>query len=209
MGVGRGAPTTEVSRPAFRNERSVDIAAPPGAVWPWLAQMGYGRAGWYSWDLLDNRGRPSATELNPEWMVHEAGDPVPGGPIDFDTRIVDAPEALVLWFGPHRRARWTIEFALTYRLRPLATGCRLTAVATARIDGPLGRPATRYLLGPGDSVMVRKQLRGIRARSERMAGVGDTAARTSTGEHAPADHTGENRQHERGKSVDDDSGERG
>jgi len=37
---------------------AVTIEAPPGQVWPWLAQMGYDRAGWYSWDRLDNGGRP-------------------------------------------------------------------------------------------------------------------------------------------------------
>ncbi|HET6922694.1 MAG TPA: hypothetical protein VFI16_06060, partial [Anaeromyxobacteraceae bacterium] len=38
----------------------VTIAAPPRTVWPWLAQMGAGRAGWYSCDILDNGGRRSA-----------------------------------------------------------------------------------------------------------------------------------------------------
>ena len=156
----------EVPRPAFRNERSIDIAASPEAVWPWLAQMGFGRAGWYSWDLIDNLGRRSATELHLDWMVRQAGDRMPAGPIEFDTLIVDAPDHLVLAFGPHRVARWTTEFALSYRLRPIAGGCRLTAVASGRIDGPLGRLAARWLLGPGDAFMVRKQLRGIRSRSE-------------------------------------------
>ena len=42
--------------------RAVTIAAPPAAVWPWLVQVGCGRAGWYSHDLLDNLARPSAPE---------------------------------------------------------------------------------------------------------------------------------------------------
>ncbi|NNC81058.1 MAG: hypothetical protein HKN94_13000 [Acidimicrobiales bacterium] len=158
--------TYEVARAAFRNEKSIDIAASPEQVWPWLAQMGFGRAGWYSWDLIDNLGRRSATELHPEWMVEQAGDRIPGGPIEFDTPILDAPRHLVIAFGPQRLARWATEFVLSYRLRPTATGCHLTAVATGRIDGPLGRLVARYLLGPGDAFMVGKQLRGIRSRSE-------------------------------------------
>lgn len=157
---------SEVADPAFRNERSIDIAASPERVWPWLAQMGFGRAGWYSWDLVDNLGRRSATELRPDWMVRRAGERMPGGPIDFDVLVLDAPQLLVIAFGPRRVRRWTIEFALAYRLRPTEAGCRLTAVATARIDGPLGRAVARGLLGPGDAFMVRKQLSGIRARSE-------------------------------------------
>jgi Acyl-CoA dehydrogenase, C-terminal domain len=39
---------------------AVTIEAPPASVWPWLVQMGYDRAGWYSRDRLDNGGRPSA-----------------------------------------------------------------------------------------------------------------------------------------------------
>lgn len=53
---------------------AVTIGAPPSRVWPWLAQMGYGRAGWYSWDRLDNFGRPSATRLSPEWQDIHLGD---------------------------------------------------------------------------------------------------------------------------------------
>lgn len=53
---------------------AVTIDAPPARVWPWLAQMGYGRAGWYSWDHLDNLGRPSAAELHPEWQDIQVGD---------------------------------------------------------------------------------------------------------------------------------------
>ncbi len=165
-GVGVTAPIDEVAAPAFRNERSIDIAAPPDRVWPWLAQMGFGRAGWYSWDLIDNLGRRSATDLHPDWMVRQAGDPIPGGPIRFDTPIVDPPRHLVIAVARRRIAFWTICFALSYRLEPTAEGCRLTTVATGRIDGPLGRFVARCLLGPGDAFMVHKQLRGVRARSE-------------------------------------------
>jgi len=53
---------------------AITIDAPPAKVWPWLVQMGYGRAGWYSWDHLDNLGRPSADALHPEWQQLAAGD---------------------------------------------------------------------------------------------------------------------------------------
>lgn len=53
---------------------AVTIDRPPEQVWPWLVQMGWGRAGWYSWDLLDNAGRRSATEIHPEWQDLAVGD---------------------------------------------------------------------------------------------------------------------------------------
>jgi proline iminopeptidase len=64
---------------------AVTIEAPPEQVWPWLAQMGYDRAGWYSWDRLDNGGRPSADRIHPEWQEIKLGDRLtawsPGGPV--------------------------------------------------------------------------------------------------------------------------------
>jgi proline iminopeptidase len=52
------------------------IDAPPDRVWPWLVQLGGDRGGWYSWDRLDNAGRPSARTIHPEWQVLEIGDAV-------------------------------------------------------------------------------------------------------------------------------------
>jgi proline iminopeptidase len=53
---------------------AVTIDASPQQVWPWLVQMGWGRGGWYSWDRLDNAGRPSATEVHLEWQDVTVGD---------------------------------------------------------------------------------------------------------------------------------------
>jgi hypothetical protein len=39
-------------------------------VWPWLVQMGVGRAGW---DRVDNGGEPSADRIGPEWQNLEVG----------------------------------------------------------------------------------------------------------------------------------------
>jgi hypothetical protein len=50
------------------------IDAPPSRVWPWLVQMGCNRAGWYSWDRLDNSGAPSAGRIHPEWQQIAVGD---------------------------------------------------------------------------------------------------------------------------------------
>jgi hypothetical protein len=61
---------------------AVTIDAPPAMVWPWLVQMGYSRAGWYSWDHLDNWGRESADRLHPEWQSIAVGDRLPSMPDD-------------------------------------------------------------------------------------------------------------------------------
>ena len=55
---------------------AVTLEAPAAEVWPWLVQMGWDRAGWYSWDRLDNGGRRSATTIHPEWQHLAVGDNV-------------------------------------------------------------------------------------------------------------------------------------
>ena len=77
--------------------RGIDIDAPPEAVWPWLVQMGYGRAGWYSYDELD-MDRPSARAVVPELQHLKVGDVVPTHPGGgFEVRIIKPGKALVLY----------------------------------------------------------------------------------------------------------------
>jgi hypothetical protein len=54
--------------PAHSSTMAITLPAPPEKVWPWLAQMGYDRAGWYSWDRLDHGGKPSADHIVPQWQ---------------------------------------------------------------------------------------------------------------------------------------------
>jgi hypothetical protein len=77
--------------------RSLTIAAAPEAVWPWLVQMGYGRAGWYSWDQLDMNVQ-SADRIVPELQDLQVGDIVPTHPGGgFEVRILEPGHALVLY----------------------------------------------------------------------------------------------------------------
>jgi proline iminopeptidase len=77
--------------------RGVDIAAPPEQVWPWLVQMGYGRAGWYSYDELDTN-QPSVERIVPELQTLDIGDVVPTHPGGgFEVRVLEPERALVLY----------------------------------------------------------------------------------------------------------------
>ena len=78
---------------------AITVNAPRAAVWPWLAQLGCGRGGWYSYDLLDNGGQPSATRIVPEWQQLRVGDriaAVPGGGMSFPVSLVEPGVTLVL-----------------------------------------------------------------------------------------------------------------
>ncbi len=56
---------------------AITIRAAAEHIWPWLVQMGCDRAGFYSYDRLDNAGRPSAEHILPEFQDTRVGDVLP------------------------------------------------------------------------------------------------------------------------------------
>jgi hypothetical protein len=103
--VRRAMPGDEiVACPTFNATRAVTVAAPPSLIWPWIMQIGFGRAGWDSYDLLDNFGRPSATRIIPELQHLQPGDVVPfhqgiGAPEGVGMKVKALqPELWVLWW---------------------------------------------------------------------------------------------------------------
>lgn len=59
---------------------AITIRRPPRDVWPWLVQMGAGRAGWYSYDFMDNGHRHSARRLLSGLQQAKVGDVFPALP---------------------------------------------------------------------------------------------------------------------------------
>jgi hypothetical protein len=96
--VGRALPgDDQVPTPWAVDTRSLEIDALPSDVWPLLVQMGYGRAGWYSYDAIDMAGA-SSRRIVPEWQSLDVGDVVPTHPGGgFEVRFVEPGEALVLY----------------------------------------------------------------------------------------------------------------
>lgn len=93
----RALPGDDIVTDAIGGEtRGITIDAPPDAVWPWLLQMGYGRAGWYSYDQLDQRGR-SVDEIVDAWQGLAVGDVVPTHPGGgFEVAHIEPGRALIL-----------------------------------------------------------------------------------------------------------------
>jgi hypothetical protein len=77
-----------VAGPKLRWNVATTIAARPAEIWPWLVQMGCRRAGWYSYDGLDNGGVRSADRIVPELQQVQVGDIFPMRPQDRDTYVV-------------------------------------------------------------------------------------------------------------------------
>ena len=83
--------------PSATETRGITIEAPPSAVWPWLVQMGFERAGWYSYDQLDNKGTSSG-EILPDFQHIKQGEIMPTHPGGgFRVEIVEPEKALVLF----------------------------------------------------------------------------------------------------------------
>jgi hypothetical protein len=86
-----------VGRPDSVDTRVVDIDAPVDQVWPWLVQMGYGRAGWYSYDVFD-MDEPSALAIEGRWQSLKVGDIMPTHPDGgFLVKQLDPPHSMVLY----------------------------------------------------------------------------------------------------------------
>jgi hypothetical protein len=150
---------------SFNATRAITIEAPPEEVWPWLAQIGYGRAGWYSYDLFDNGARPSAERILAEYQEPKVGDWVPmAAKVNESTAFkVKAfePSSWMLWEKPDSTWAW--------KLTPLDDGrTRLIARLKAVYDWhKLGSALlTLILLEFADFPMMRKQLKGIKRRAE-------------------------------------------
>ena len=169
-----GATPDEVTSPVVGDElcpdarvvatRCITLPAPPEQVFPWLRQMGFRRAGWYSYDWLDNLGRRSATTINPDWQDVETGSRVPAGPMSFEAAIVEPPHAFVLQVGTGDTSKRRVQFTLAYELRAIPGGTRLVTRVRIRLNLPGGSLLERFVLGPGDGVMVRRQLSNLAAR---------------------------------------------
>jgi hypothetical protein len=140
--------------------RAIGIAAAPEQVWPWLVQLGYGRAGWYSYDWIDNDGHPSADRIVPELQALKVGDQIPMLP-GMGPRVRELRRGHYLMAGDDQGGIWCLA------LHPTAGGCRL--VSRWRVNWPL-TPVTAFwilLSDPGAFIMERRMLKGIKARAER------------------------------------------
>ena len=85
-----------VTVPVASETRGITIEATPEDVWPWLVQMGFGRAGWYSYDRLDQRGS-SAEGIVADWQALKVGDIMPTHPGGgFEVVAVEPGRSLVL-----------------------------------------------------------------------------------------------------------------
>jgi hypothetical protein len=171
---------------------AITISTTSERIWPWLVQMGAGRAGWHSYDWVDNDGHPSATEIIPSLQHVALGDVMPslrGERRSFIVHAVEPARDLVLavpaaaggfmvtWefflepFAPRRtrllvRGRVSAQWPSTARATPSARSRLIERVYAllAKMPRWLMVPAAKF----GHGVMQARQLRGIKRRAEAM-----------------------------------------
>jgi hypothetical protein len=138
--------------------RAVTIEAPVEEVWPWLAQIGQDRAGFYSYSWLENLAGcqlRNADEIHPEWQEREVRETV---------KLHWASGLEVTRFERNR------VFALGgwyFVLEPEDGRARL--IARSRFPRGLAGLAYGMLLELPHFIVERKMLLGIKERAERRA----------------------------------------
>lgn len=130
-----------------RADRAISIAAPPAIVFAWLCQL---RVSPYSYDLLDNFGRRSPQERDPELTDLEAGQRFM---TMFSLQSFRRDEHITLLSG---------DVAVTYAVRAEGEGTRLHVGVVFGGSRLIARA-----LALGDVVMMRKQLLTLKSLAER------------------------------------------
>ncbi len=165
--VNRRMPGDEINpEPTFFATRAITIEGTSEQIWPWLLQMGYGRAGFYAYDIIENIGSPrgirSADSILPEFQQFKVGDSVPISPAGGLTFHAIEPNQYLIWRGDEGYG------GFIWALYPLdKNNTRL--VSRARLSYSWNSP-TQLVLDIftefADHLAIRKILIGVKGRVE-------------------------------------------
>ena len=168
-----------ITSPSFVTNHAATLDAPPQHVWPWMTQVGWHRAGWYTprWvdRLLFPDNWPSATHLDPA-LVRDLrpGDTIPDGPpgtAQFVVERADAPGVLVLRSTTHLPPGWaerigaSLDWVWTFTFDPTDDGgTRMQVRNRGRVNPKWLNLAYLATIVPADHVMTRGMFRGLQQR---------------------------------------------
>lgn len=163
-----------IPKPVGALTHAITIRRPRRDVWPWLAQMGAGsRAGWYSYDFIDNGRRRSAERIEPAWQVIAVGTVFPALPGATDGFVVVRfePERFLVLGWPAPRGGFITTWAFVLEefsadtTRLITRSCAAGGYRFFGMPAWLGMPIVRAV----HFIMQRKQLRNIAGRTEEHA----------------------------------------
>jgi len=182
---------SKIVKPIASWTHAITIDSPNTTVWQWISQMGADRAGWYTYDFIDNGGRPSATEILLQFQNVAAGmifPAIPGASDAFVAAVVEPTHNLVLtvpekgaipivtWSfllvpTENSNTRLLVRARISGGWRDLArnskSGDRILPVNRIyRLLARLPKSLMIFIGGIGHGIMQRRMLRGIKKRSE-------------------------------------------
>jgi hypothetical protein len=156
-----------VAHPVFDATRAITIRGTPERIWPWLAQMGFRRAGFYGYDLIENAGSgtgiPSATTILPQFQHPRVGDlePISVSAVLKFGRV--EPNSVVVWVSQDVPC----DGVYIWQLVPIdAEHTRLISRIRWNYAPGLWFKALGVLTEFADHVGVRRILEGVRDRVE-------------------------------------------
>jgi hypothetical protein len=181
--VDRALPGDDlVPNPQISFTHAITIAAPVTRVWPWIVQMGKDRAGFYSYERIENAmglDIHNANRIVPELQNLKVGDIFPLGPNNFGPLVaILEPDRVMVLHGDTRtdanatfpgiQPGFFMNVTWTFYVEPIADqASRL--IERFKLDYNRSTQNTLYFgvfLEPGAFVMERKMLLGIKARAE-------------------------------------------
>jgi hypothetical protein len=150
-----------VPNPTWSSTRAVTVRATPEEIWPWLVQMGWGRAGWYGYDRVDNGGKPSSWEILPAEQHLEIGTKFPMSPwTAMYCRDFEEPRWMLLRMGTIGSFLWYLE-----PIGEHSTRLMIRMRDKYRWFHPLILPM-QLAVDVGDIFFQWKCLQGVKARAE-------------------------------------------
>lgn len=172
-----------VPRPKIESTRAITIHAPVEKVWNWIAQIGQGRGGFYSYDWLENIFGcqiQNADRIVPAWQQPKVGDLVRLHPkVAFPIAVVEPPRALILHQAVDTQSNQAFDPSVSMPLSYINVSW---AFLLAPVDEDNTRLIARYrldfqpdnllnnllwrVLEPAQFIMERKMLMGIKDRAE-------------------------------------------
>jgi hypothetical protein len=161
-----------IANPDLTATRAITVHVAAEQVWPWIAQLGQGRGGFYSYDALENLvgcDIHSADQIVPEWQAITVGDQVKLHPeVGLDVAVVEPGRALVLRGGvPMGAAPPPYDFTWTFVLQEQPEGTTRLLVRERYAYTQRWAPLLVEPVAVVAFVMSQRMLRGIKDRAER------------------------------------------
>jgi hypothetical protein len=161
-----------IANPDLTATRAITVHTSADQVWPWIAQLGQGRGGFYSYDVLENLvgcDIHSADQIVPEWQAITVGGQVKLHPeVGLGVAVVELGRALVLRGGvPMGAAPPPYDFTWTFVLQEQPEGTTRLLVRERYAYTQRWAPLLVEPVAVVAFVMTQRMLRGIRDRAER------------------------------------------